>query len=725
MSIIKKAVFIGLLLSSGLCYAQVEDDQGTTQTAENSWASKEALTYKRFAFVNAAITGKNRLNILAVNNLFDCLKKLYLDNYTEVVNSWRFESIMEKLDIIYKEKSTNYYDDRIADIKKLFDGLSDDKITWHDFNAIIEPLSLSGALRPGSGEFQLESARALAIMSALDFEKGPDDILDPKEIAKAVLRAKYMYDFNCVEALMGMYHVPAGDKKFVERLVENEKASDLFKLSALDFNAILEKMKTFSVLENVEKTLMSNYKIEGKDQPYFKAFIKGKGAWTVFKFTPGHFWTEFLAFKSKYDYTSNGGELTSSIPGIFDEAPLILTVTQTQLESAYAELEASADLSLSFKLLEHDIMVARNKDKLKFLQTKVARLDYNISDSDRTVYVEMMLKQLEDIVAVRLDGFSTKMLLVDYLLSNDEDNIKMTEYGVFNLRPEQDLVRESLLKMAQELFDNGKLCSEGTELLADKGALIKMMSVLGGDDVSVITSTLKDLVLKKSEGQANPAWKSGLSAIEDKLFLLNIYRQDPFQSVYDLAKKDVLEESDLVELIDNGKIKESISNAKTSRDLLRIETVLEKISPSGLGQVRLDLLTTAVTSLGTAKLKMNAKEGLDSGSKDAKNALCRYVGLPTYTDTDVLISSALNNIYDDMVKNDGKLSSWTLSFMVRDDILDFIELNTESEEIISFVDLFKEAMEINEGQYYNDYYKNAVFKEVEAGLKEIKGLIKK
>ena len=725
MSIIKKMVFIGFFLFSGLCYAQVEEDQSTIQTSENSWASKETLTYKGFAFVNAAITGKNRLNILAVNNLFDCMKKLYWKNYTEVVNSWRFESIMEKLDIIYKEKSTNYYDDKIADIKKLFDGLSDDKITWHDFNAIIEPLSLSGALRPYSGEFQLESARALAIMSALDFEKGPDDILDPREIAKAVLRAKYMYDFNSVEALMDMYHVPAGDKRFVEQLIENEKASDLFKLSELDFNAILEKMKTFSALKNVEKTLMSNYKIEEKDQQYFKAFVKGKGEWPVFKFTPGHFWTEFLAFKSKYDYTSNGGELTSSTPGIFDEAPLNLTVSRAQLETAYAELETGADLSISFKLLEHDIMVAKNKDKLKFLQAKVARLDYNLSDSDRTVHIEIMLKQLEDIVAVKLDGFPTKVLLIDYLLNNDEDNIKMTEYGKFNLKPEQDLVRESLLKMAQELFDNGKLCPEGAALLADKCVLIKMMSVLGGDDVGVITSALKDLVLKKSQGQVNPAWKSGLSAIEDELFQLNIYRQDPFQGVYDLAKKDVLEESDLVELIDKGKIKESILNAKTSRDLLRIENILEKISPSELGQTRSDLLTSAVTSLEMVRLKLKAKEELNLGSQDAKNALCRYVGLPTYTDSDALISSALNNIYGDMIKNDGKLSSWTLSFMVRDDILDFIELNTKMEEIISFVGLFKDAMGIDGCLYYNDNYKNTVFKEVETSLKEIKGLIKK
>ncbi|MEI6079604.1 MAG: hypothetical protein WCQ53_03075 [bacterium] len=109
----------------------------------------------------------------------------------------------------------------------------------------------------------------------------------------------------------------------------------------------------------------------------------------------------------------------------------------------------------------------------------------------------------------------------------------------------------------------------------------------------------------------------------------------------------------------------------------------------------------------------------DDKYSDAKDSLKRYVELPDITNIDDLVFSVFYKIDEELEKNNGRLSSGTMSLLFRDDILSFLEENAKGPKVTGFVKLLKGVSKLSEQKAKGNDHKKYEFDEFRKTLKEL------
>jgi hypothetical protein len=155
---------------------------------------------------------------------------------------------------------------------------------------------------------------------------------------------------------------------------------------------------------------------------------------------------------------------------------------------------------------------------------------------------------------------------------------------------------------------------------------------------------------------------------------------------------------------------------------MEIEEIIKDIAKLELNDARYDAMVTLLAKYDIAKEKIEASADIFVDITDGKTPLCNYTGLSTTTASDLVISKALEKLADDMETNNGKFSKYALSKVAREDVLDFISLNSRLPEVVMFAGIFKDVLEVNKTKYRLDYYKKPEFERVKENLRKIKGI---
>jgi hypothetical protein len=191
----------------------------------------------------------------------------------------------------------------------------------------------------------------------------------------------------------------------------------------------------------------------------------------------------------------------------------------------------------------------------------------------------------------------------------------------------------------------------------------------------------------------------------------------------DYVGKKALTESDLVELIDKDRLGKFIDRAVTAKDIMTVESIMDNISLVELNSERFNSMSGLIESLEVQRVKVLMSSNYGVKKIDAESALCKYTGLSKGTDLSVLVMATLDKMEEEVGVN-GKFSEYTLGNMAREDVLDLILQNVKIPQVVEFVGLFKDVLEVNKATYKTDYYKKPEFEKVRRGLFELKGLCK-
>jgi hypothetical protein len=198
-------------------------------------------------------------------------------------------------------------------------------------------------------------------------------------------------------------------------------------------------------------------------------------------------------------------------------------------------------------------------------------------------------------------------------------------------------------------------------------------------------------------------------------------------SLSDYVQKVFLTETDMTELIDNGRLSRLLSDVNTWEDTAELEYLMENISSKELSPGQFDIMSILAELLEKEKVRVSMFFGINSESirkVDAINTLYGYTGLSKATDVSVVVAKVLEKMEEE-ISYMGKFSSLTLGYIAREDVLDVILLNLTVQDGITFVKYFREVLEVNKNAYNVDYYKKPEFKKVIESLKEIKSVVKK
>ena len=109
----------------------------------------------------------------------------------------------------------------------------------------------------------------------------------------------------------------------------------------------------------------------------------------------------------------------------------------------------------------------------------------------------------------------------------------------------------------------------------------------------------------------------------------------------------------------------------------------------------------------------------DDKYSDVKNSLKRYVELPDITNIDDLVFSVFYKIDGELERNNGSLSSGTMSLLFRDDVLSFLEENGNGPKVTGFAKLLRSALNLSKEKAKGADYKKYEVDELRKILKEL------
>jgi hypothetical protein len=395
-----------------------------------------------------------------------------------------------------------------------------------------------------------------------------------------------------ISKMMRFYEIDKKDAKAVEFLIKQ-----VGPLTKTKFNILLKNYKAFLPFKNVDDAIMSIYGLQESDRDAVKEIIKTQDVVKLLYMKP--FDLKNLLRNRSQELTLSRRKTVNAIMNMYgiDESK------RSFVESLCKKINYEGDLNAVGRAAQQ----AMEKSKVNPADNTVKKAD--------VLYVPGTLRSegsTKDVVAPEiLFPITAKTKLIDYFMAVMEalnsQEYASKEFPKLQLMTDKDLVLKAINEMSMELIDDGHLSDMSINLLSDKEVRAKMISILNARSQKGIFDAIKAQVSENSEGQEiDPEWENSLQSTK-----LTVAQIKSTISDY-LAKK--LTAADITSLINDGVLAKFVSGAKTSKDVTRIESLMENIS-SGfeLNVDQAKIISNITSDLEAIKTKISKAQFIEDG----------------------------------------------------------------------------------------------------------------
>jgi antitoxin component YwqK of YwqJK toxin-antitoxin module len=234
-----------------------------------------------------------------------------------------------------------------------------------------------------------------------------------------------------------------------------------------------------------------------------------------------------------------------------------------------------------------------------------------------------------------------------------------------------------------------------------------------GEDGKYIgrTFTLADGTTTKFDASNN--------VVGDVTIYQPVWTEDKINKRLNYYATHAVEERNVTELLTQGLIKTLIANATTSKDVTRIEQLLDGISSGDfvISGSKKQMIGSLRGKLNTAKETITAKET----ALDASNGrlyLILFTGMSTSSSGKELVDAAMNELVEDIDANGGKFSSDALVTFARSDVMEYMGYFAESKAAQSILTGIGKILPSETDKVKADYYDSKEFTDLKVKMYE-------